>query len=253
MRESRSLVLRLKVCRIGGDVRDVKGGGSLEFQAAYEEFLHEHMKGSSPERLRKLRDGLGHAESAFLAEVWWPVVGNFRFLHPEYEVADFAGASRFIDFAYVRGGLKLAIEIDGFTTHAKNLDRRQFSYQLRRQNALTLDRWEILRFAHDDVVSHPRRCQQTIQQYLGSRFATDLHGSGDDPRATAIDREIIRLARSLPRPLTPADLIQHLGAERRAAYRHLRRLVDRGWLIRASGTSRVRSYALTDAARAAEF
>lgn len=231
----------------------MKGGGLLEFQAAYEELLQEQMKGSSPERLRMLRDGLGHAELAFLEEVWWPVVGNFRFLHPQCEVADFAGASRFIDFAYLRGGLKLAIEIDGFTTHAKNLDRRQFSYQLRRQNALTLDRWEILRFAHDDIVSHPRRCQQTIQQYLGSRFAADLHGPGDDPRITAIDREIVRLARGLPRPLTPSDLIQHLGAGRQTAYRHLRRLVARGWLTPASGTRRVRAYALTDAARAAEF
>lgn len=232
---------------------NVEGGGCVDFQSAYDEFLKLHMKESSPERQRKLRDGLGFAELDFLENVWWPAVGDFEYLHPEYEVADYAGASRFIDFAYLRGGVKLAIEIDGYTTHAKNLDRRQFSYQLRRQNALTLDRWEILRFAHDDISAQPRRCQQTIQQYLGSRFAVDLQATGDDPRVTAVEREIVRLARSLPRPVTPADVAQHLGSSRQTVYKHLQRLVDRGWLKPASGTARIRSYSLAEAIREAEF
>lgn len=225
----------------------------MDFASAYKKFLDEQVKASSPERRRKLSDGLGFAEQAFLERVWWPVVGNFNCLHPEYEVADYSGASRFIDFAYIRGSVKLAIEIDGYTSHVKNVNRHQFIYQLRRQNALILDHWEILRFAHDDLASYPRRCQQTIQQYMGSRFAQSLHSSAENPRANAIEREIVRLARSLPRPVTPADVMQHLSASRPTVYRILRRLVARGWLVPAGGAQRVRSYSLTGAARDADF
>lgn len=219
----------------------------MNFQAAYETWIQQQSEKGSPERRRKLRSGLGFAEHAFLEHVWWPTVGNFTNLHPEYEVADYSGAPRFLDFAYLRGGLKLAIEIDGYTTHAKNLNRRQVAYQLHRQNMLTLDGWDILRFAFDDIEAHPRRCQQTIQQYMGSRFAaTPIRGHHDGrwPQVTTVDREIIRLARSLPRPLLPADICRHLGVSRYTAYRHLKRLVTQGVLVPASGSTRIRTYQL---------
>lgn len=221
----------------------------MSFQEAYEKLLEQHCKNCSPERLRKLRIGLGFAERAFLERVWWPLIGNFTYLHPEYEVADYSGASRFLDFAYLRGGIKLAIEIDGFATHAKNLDRRQFAYQLHRQNVLTLDGWDILRFAFDEIEAHPRRCQRTIQQYMGSRFATSLYSPTQTPLVTAIDREIVRLARSLPRPILPSDVERHLGISRSTVFRHIKRLVARGWLLPASGTKRIRSYVLDETVR----
>lgn len=222
------------------------------FQSAYEKWLEEHRTTGSPERRRKLRSGLGLAENTFVRNVWWPAVGDLRNLHPEYEVADYSGGARFIDFAYFRGGLKLAIEIDGYTTHAKNIDRRQFAYHLHRQNMLTLDGWDILRFSYDDVASNPRRCQQTIQQYMGSRFVSavdHLTPHSQATRVTAMDREIVRLARSLPKPLSPGDVCQHLGVSRWTAYRHLRKLVARGWLVPTSATKRIRTYQLTDSVR----
>lgn len=221
----------------------------MSFQTAYEKLLEQHRKNSSPERLRILRTGLGFAERCFLEHVWWPLIGNFTYLHPQYEIADYSGASRFLDFAYLRGGIKLAIEIDGFTSHAKNLDRRQFTYHLRRQNLLTLDGWDILRFAFDEIESHPRWCQRTIQQYMGSRFATNLYSPTQTPRVTAVDREIVRLARSLPRPILPNDVQKHLGVSRSTVYRHIRRLVARGWLLPASGSKRIRSYELHESVR----
>lgn len=224
----------------------------MGFHLAYELFIEHHRGRGSPERRRKLRNGVGFAERTFLQHVWWPLMGNFEHLHPEYEVADYSGSARFVDFAYVRGTGRLAIEIDGFAAHAKQLDRRQFAYRLHRQNVLTVDGWDILRFAFDEVKTNPRRCQQTIQQYMGSRFATNLTGRGDRS-VTAIDREIVRLARSRPRPFSPTDVAQHLGLGRAAVYRHLRRLVERGWLVPASGEKRIRTYRLAQSMRRAGF
>lgn len=224
-----------------------KGEVLVGFHRAYENLLATNRKGSSAERLRRLQSGLGFAELTFLKNVWWPLIGNFEFLHPEYEVPDYSEKSRFIDFACLRPGIKLAIEIDGFSSHVKNVDRWQFAYRLHRQNVLTVDGWDILRFPFDDVANRPRQCQRTIQQYMGLRFATESPGKNESPRVTAIDREIVRLARTLSGTLSPGDVARHLGTSRHTVYRHLQRLVERGWLQPASGTKRIRTYALTEA------
>lgn len=224
----------------------------MNFQPAYKRWIDRTIKNSSPERRRRLQKGLGHAEFHFLRRVWWPAVGTMDHLHPEYEVADFDGISRFVDFAYLRADVRLAIEIDGFTTHAQNINRDQFAARLRRQNMLTLERWDVLRFAYHDVEAHPRQCQTTIQQYMGSRFASDLRQDERPPLIVAADREIIRLARSLPRPVTPRDVMLHLDVSRNTAYRYLRRLVRRRWLLAARGTRRIRSYKLKNGLRSVD-
>src|SRR5690606_4540425 len=104
----------------------------------YEDWIQQHQRTGGPERRRRLRNGLGHAELSFLGQVWLPAVGRLTNLHPEYEVADYSGAPRFLDFAYLRGGVKLAIEIDGFHAHVVDMDRTKFANDLHRQNLLTL-------------------------------------------------------------------------------------------------------------------
>ena len=89
-------------------------------------------------------------------------MANFYILYPEFEVKDFRDGTRYIDFAYIRQGLKLAIEIDGYTTHASQISRTQFSDGLIRQNDLMIDGWKILRFSYDDVKDRPRMCEQII-------------------------------------------------------------------------------------------
>jgi very-short-patch-repair endonuclease len=57
----------------------------------------------------------------------------------------------FIDFAFIRGHVRLAIEIDGYGPHLQKITRSQFSDQWIRQNHLMLDGWKLLRFSFDDV------------------------------------------------------------------------------------------------------
>jgi len=56
----------------------------VTFADAYQAFLEYHLARRSGERLRRLREGHGHAEKAFLELVWWPAFRTFRGLHPEY-------------------------------------------------------------------------------------------------------------------------------------------------------------------------
>jgi hypothetical protein len=64
------------------------------FEKSYEVFLQEHYAMRNGERLRRLKEGHGHAELLFLKQVWWKALGEFQYLHPEYEVKDFRDSTR---------------------------------------------------------------------------------------------------------------------------------------------------------------
>jgi hypothetical protein len=117
---------------------------------------------------------------------------------------------------------------------------RQFSDQLIRQNHLVLDGWIVLRFSYDDIRDHPRQCQQMIQQMMGRWFAESIPGLN----LTISDKEIIRLARISPKPLTPGDVSLHLGICRRNAQKQLHHLVDKQIFapIASPNSKRIRSY-----------
>ena len=76
---------------------------------------------------------------------------NFDGLKPEYPFLDFEGGQRFVDFYYSKGPVKLIIEIDGYTTHARQISKSKFRDHLRRQNRLMYSGWFLLRFTADDA------------------------------------------------------------------------------------------------------
>ncbi|MBU7315408.1 DNA-binding response regulator [Paenibacillus oleatilyticus] len=212
----------------------------MRFQDAYEAFLDAHVQSAAGERLRRLKEGLGHAEKLFLQEVWWPAVGRFEHLHPEFEVHDFKDGTRYLDFAYLRPPFKVCFEIDGYGPHSRDASRWQFADQLVRQNHLVIDDWKVFRFAYDDIKEKPRRCQQMIQQLMGRWF-----GDESVPIALTLkEKEIVRLLVHKQRRVTPAEVSQHLGVSVRYARELLQSLLKRQVLVSASGTLRVRAYLL---------
>lgn len=196
-----------------------------------------HRSARSGEDLRRLEKGHGHAEEQFLRSVWWPAFRDFRNLHPEFRVEDFSGRSFYLDFAYICGEMRLALEIDGYGPHVTRLSRWQFTHQLRRQNHLILDGWALLRFSYDEVDEQSRRCQQTLQQFMGRWREDDrLRGLG------FLERAVVRLALKSDAPVTPKQVRLHLDVGKRKALKVLRSLVTQGWLEPASGRERIRSY-----------
>lgn len=72
----------------------------MGFQEEHESLLMRAIKPLKGEAKRRLLKGHGFSEKMFLEKVWWPAVGHFRQLHPEYEVSDFRDGARYLDFAY---------------------------------------------------------------------------------------------------------------------------------------------------------
>jgi DNA-binding MarR family transcriptional regulator len=50
-------------------------------------------------------------------------------------------------------------------------------------------------------------------------------------RATLAEKEVVRLAIQLARPIRPKDVVDHFGIDRATAVRMLRSLCGSGWLI----------------------
>ncbi|MFB9328821.1 DNA-binding response regulator [Paenibacillus aurantiacus] len=209
-----------------------------DFKIAFEEWLARHRIQRKGEGRNRIVNGLGHAENLFLEKVWWPAFGQLAGLHPEYEIRDFRDGSRFIDFAYIRGGMRIGIEIDGYGPHWRDLSRWQFADHLMRQNQLVIDGWLVIRFAFDDVCEKPRRCQQALQQLFGK------WGSEQEEEAllNSYERDVLRLALQQEQ-ISVRMASEYLRVTTVQARRLLRMLKDKRLIVPVNQNSRrVRYY-----------
>jgi len=46
-----------------------------------------------------LQQEFEHGTKEFLRAIWYPTIGNFNFLHAEWEVRDFGNRCRYLDLA----------------------------------------------------------------------------------------------------------------------------------------------------------
>lgn len=214
----------------------------MRFKEEYQVFLNVHIMSRTGERLRRLQEGHKQAEILFLKQVWWPIFFHFKYIHSEYEVDDFKGGKRYLDFAYIRPGIRLCIEIDGYGPHLKNSSRWQFSDNLERQNQLVIDGWTVIRFSYDQVKEQPRRCQQVVQQVIGQWVGDEL----DLTSLSIVEKEVLRLAIRKGEAITPKEVENYLKVSDKTVRKVLTQLISKKMLIPATGIKRVRSYRLGD-------
>ncbi|MFC5702471.1 helix-turn-helix domain-containing protein [Cohnella faecalis] len=213
------------------------------FENRHAEWIERQAKNRSGESLRRLREGHSHNEKLFAEQIWWPVIGSFECLLAEHEVRNYRDGSYFLDFGYVRPPYKLDWEIDDFSSHAKNINRRNFDYEKERQNQLMLDGWQIYRFSLDAIKERPRHCQQFVLQVLGKLYGGASSQPNDIP-LTSQQRDIMRMAAIVRRAITPSEICRTMNVHPQTARKRLSELVQAGLLEPASGDIRVRAYKL---------
>lgn len=212
------------------------------FQQRYEEWIHRQLKEErNPRRREILGRGLGHGTVEYLRSIWLPAVGSFEHLYAEWEVRDFAGGYRYLDLAYRPGGAKGGIEIQGFGSHARDLDVRRFKDLCRRHSLLSLDGWTFLSVAYPSITDEPHFCKQMVLAFIG-RFVTERV----EDELSWVEAEVLRYGRRVLRPFTPLETARHLRVSVQHARRILHQLVDRHLLEVTSGQQRMRSYRLTE-------
>lgn len=196
------------------------------FELAHAEFLRHHLESRSGERRDRLERGHGHGEKTFLEKIWWPLMGNFDNLHPEYEVLDWRGYSYFTDFAELLNPWRYIYEVKGFGSHVKDMDRTKFCNELCREAFLQAMGFQVVSFAYDDVVNRPQLCI-TLLKMIHSR-----HQPTSTPvtRSELVEKELLRLAISLARPIRPKDVQNHMKVNHRTAIHYLNKLNELGWI-----------------------
>jgi hypothetical protein len=212
----------------------------LLFEKKFNVWMNDQIGNEKNLRRREiLEKGLGHGTVEFLRSIWFPTVGNFDHLNAEWEVRDFNNGYRYLDLAYMPGGAKGGIEIQGFGPHARDLDVRRFKDLCWRHSLLALDGWTFLPIAYLSIKDEPKRCQQLVLAFIGKFISTDT-----DSQLSWLEAEAVRFARRLLHPITPLEFSQHLRIGDRQTRRILHKLVDLQILTVASGEKRFRSYRL---------
>lgn len=211
------------------------------FESMYEQWiLNQINEETNPRRRELLSKGLSFGTEAFLRSVWFPAIGNFDYLYPEYEVRDMNNGCRYLDLAYLPGGeAKGCIEIQDYRTHARDIDSGRFKDLCLKQALLTLDNWIFLPIAYLSIRDDPGVCKQLTLAFAGKFLST---------AATAglswSEAETLRFARRLVRPFMPKELCLHLQLSERQTRHLLYQLVEKGMLVVSSGNQRYRSYKL---------
>lgn len=206
------------------------------FEEAHAQFISRHLASRTGERLGRLERGHNHAETLFLQNIWWPLRGNLDNVHPEYEVSDWRGRSYFADFAWLPGNVKLIFEIKGYSTHVRDMDRQKYCNELNRETFLFAMGYQVISFAYDDVEQHPDLCITLLRMVL-SRYQPSHPPVS---RVFLMEKEVIRLAANLARPIRPIDVIRHFEINHKTAVRILQNLCSKGWLSPSYGAHQER-------------
>lgn len=192
------------------------------------------------------RNKLGRAERIFLTYVWGPMF-NYQYdgLKAEYPFQDFKGGNRFIDFVFLM--LKLVIEIDGFSTHAKNVSSDKFDDHLQRQNDLILSGWTVLRFSARQVENNPKECQRQIAQAIGLAWIRNQENAvTSDKRIWQLrEKMLIQIASEFDGKITSALVAQKLQIHVRTAYNWINRFVKQNIFQPVKSNKRTIAYELS--------
>lgn len=212
-----------------------------QVQQFVEQFQREAIQNGS------FRQKLGRAELLFLEEIWGPEFQyKFEGLKAEYPFKDLKGGQRFADFVYIRNGLRLVIEIDGFTTHARDISPADFDDHLARQNDLMLSGWLVLRFSAHQVERRPHVCRRQLKQAIGHGYSlTQSDLAPEDANMWKLRKQlVIQLALRQQGKLRPWEVASAFRISSRSASKWLKRFSTEGDFSPAAEGVRTKLYRL---------
>lgn len=198
----------------------------------------------NPRRCELLKKGLNYSTIAFLRNIWYPTIGNFNDLYPEYEVRDLDNKYRYLDLAYMPGGVKGCIEIQDYRSHARDIESERFKDLCMKQSALVLDDWLFLPIAYLSIRDDPAVCKKLILSFVGKFLSININPMKNE--LNWAEAESLRFARGLIRPFEAKELALHLNLSENRTRVLLRSLVSKGFILVASGKQRYRTFILSE-------
>jgi superfamily II DNA or RNA helicase len=119
------------------------------------------------------------SERLFVREFLYPLLGDkLLTIVPQHPFIDSTGRCRRIDFAYLEGGARLALEVNGETYHAEGIiPNDMFDDNLSRQNEILANGYKLIRFSYNQLLSPVwrSRVMSALRDFF-TQFAPSLLG-----------------------------------------------------------------------------
>lgn len=197
----------------------------MGFTEEHRRWIEDHISRRTGERRGRLERGHGHGERMFLEKVWWPMMGHFNDLHPEYEVLDWRSKPYFVDFVWKPGQVKFAFEVKGYGPHVQNTDRTRYRQELNRETYLQIAGYRVVAIPYDDLEASPELTITLLRPLLMPYLALRMEEQGEYSR---LERDILRIAVRTNGCIRPVDLVRELGIDLRTARKYMRSLSEKG-------------------------
>ncbi len=214
------------------------------FDVAVSAWLNRHMANATEQQLRRMKGGLTHASWEFLRLIWWPFRGHFDDLIPEMMIHEFKGGVYYVDFVYVRGGVRIFLEIQGFGPHWKDITDERFALEKRRDLYMIALGNVVLNIAYKDIVERSDMILSLIKMVL-SRYEmlSDLTTLADIE-----ERALLRFFVRQQGIARPVDVETSMQINHRTAKRLLNKACESGWLEAVGGPTgkRTATYRLVE-------
>ena len=196
----------------------------MGFEAEHETWLQEHMKRRTGERLDALRRGHGYGNWLFVERIWWPLVGHFDGLHPEYEVKDWRGRSYYADFG------------------SHGTDRTKYRMDLNRGLFLQSQGYLLYYIALDEMKENPAFILSSLRSILGP-YLSVIEG-GALRAFSKIERDLMRAAVRHDRVIRPTEVARELELHPMTVIKYCRILAAKGKFraIAKGSSGRITSY-----------
>ncbi|MBW5444856.1 hypothetical protein GE107_02100 [Cohnella sp. CFH 77786] len=211
------------------------------FETEFAKLLEKQKREASGQRLEMLCGDL-HGTKRMLEAAVWPVKKSLDGFVLEYELVRRSGVKVYIDALETTAAL--ALESEGFTSHAQNITRDRFSFEKRKVRTIAANGFIYTPFSKDELESNPAECSSSFAELIGRYGGFGLEAAYKE--LNIYEREVIRYSKSIHRLLRPADVCFCLGSGRSFASKVLKEMEDKGLLAPAGkGVQRHRFYELT--------
>jgi len=115
------------------------------------------------------------SEKLFVNEFLFPLLGKkgMKYIIPQYPFIDSEGKLRRIDFALIKDGKKIALEVNGETYHAEGIiPNEMFDDNLQRQNEILNAGWNLQRFSFNQLQAEKwrKRVMDSLHKVLSKNL-----------------------------------------------------------------------------------
>jgi hypothetical protein len=216
-------------------------GGFTMFEHEFNQFLDAQRHSAKGQRLEQLKKDLT-GEKKLLKEVLWPVLNSFDGLIMEHELVSTTGVKIFIDVFYEPLGI--AFESEGYVVHAENITRERFTFERMRIRTMAMYGFKFIPFSWDELDKRSDACRRSVYELLGRFSSTNGLAHTE---LTVFEREVLRYALRLNRPLHLKDACYCLQLKEESTRQVLRKLMEKKLIMPVSkGTHRHYAYGLEE-------